>query len=129
MIQEPLFPSYVFVQSLPENLYLIKQVSSDIVNFVYWLGKPATVREEEIQLIQHFLQEYSNVKLEKNTIQTNDLVRIMDGALKNREANVIAIEHNKVKVIIPSLGYKMVAETALSNIAPMEAYQAKQLVS
>lgn len=129
MIHEPLFPSYVFVQSEPEALFQLKQVSSDIVNLVYWLGKPAIVNEDEIRLIQHFLHQYSNVKLEKNHIHIHDQVRIIDGPLKNREANVIAVEHNKVKLVISSLGYKMVAETAISNIGPIAAYPIKKMVS
>lgn len=129
MVQEPLFPSYVFVQCFPETLFQIKQVTSDIVNFVYWLGKPAIVKDDEISCIQQFLFQYSNVKLEKNHIHIHDQVSILNGPLKNREANVIAVEHNKVKLVIPSLGYRMVAETSISNIGPIGAYQEKKMAS
>ena len=116
LVYEPLFTSYVFVHASDEELYPIKQVSSNIVNFVYWQGKPAVIKDSEIESIQRFLNEYTNVTLEKKNVRIGDVVRILNGPLMDLEGSITAVENNKVKLSLPSLGYVMIAEVRLSNV-------------
>ena len=51
-----------------ESTYKVKQVTTDIVNFVYWLGKPAIINDIEISNIKDFLNSHSNVKLQKKEL-------------------------------------------------------------
>ena len=130
IIYQPLFSSYVFVKISSNLLYTVKEVSADIVNFVYWLGKPAIVRDKEIENIMEFLTSYMNVKLEKQQVRINDKVKVLNGPLINREGVIIAVEHNKVKLSLPSLGYILIAETAISNIKPIESnFEFNRMVS
>lgn len=130
LVYEPLFSSYVFVRSTNEDCSKITQLTNDIVNFVYWLGKPAVVKESEIEAIKAFLNAYANVKLEKSDIRVSDNVRIISGPLMNRQGSVTSIDNNKVKLAIPSLGYLMTAETNISNVSIINTvYSADQLVS
>ena len=62
-VEEPLFKSYVFVH-VPESEQTKVRMVSGVVNFVYWLGKPAVVLEKEIQIIRKFLDEYTDVRAE-----------------------------------------------------------------
>ena len=87
-----------------------------VVNFVYWLGKPAIVREEEITLIKRFLNEYENVQAQPLEIKENSKVRIEQGAFINQEGTVIRVLHNKVQLIIETIGYSLVAVVDKSNI-------------
>jgi transcription antitermination factor NusG len=116
MIYEPMFTSYVFVHALENEVFSIKQITSDIVNFVYWLGKPAVIKEEEIENIKKFLSEHTDVQLEKQHLQIDDKVRIISGPLINVEGNITNIVNNKVKLSLPSLGYLMIAEVKSSNV-------------
>ncbi len=59
-----MFTSYVFVRVAETEHNLLKQTDG-IINMVYWLGKPAVIRDSEIDLIKKFLNEYTNVKLER----------------------------------------------------------------
>ena len=130
LVYEPLFSSYVFVRSSEQHLYQIRQVSGDIVNFVYWLGRPAIVKDIEIENIRHFLSEYSNVVLEKSHVHVGDTVRILSGPLMNREGNITSLDNNKVKLILPSLGYSMIAELRISNVEVVNLpYRSRQIVS
>lgn len=130
MIQTPLFTSYVFVCILPDALYKVRQTSTDIINFVYWLGKPAIIRNDEIQLIKNFLVQYIDVTLEKQPIHVNDRIKVLSGPFMNMEGNIRSIEHNKVKMTLPSLGYIMMAETTIHNVQVIEnAYQSNRMVS
>src|SRR5206468_12120920 len=57
IISEPLFTSYVFVHISVHSHNNVLQTSG-IINFVYWLGKPAVVRDDEIDTIKSFLDHY-----------------------------------------------------------------------
>jgi len=116
MVTEPLFNSYVFIHACEEELNAIKKLSNNIVNVVYWLGKPAIIKNEEIEQIRYFLNEYSNVTIEKQPVRMNEMVRIIKGPFRNMEGTVAAIKNNMVVLSLPSLGYKMMAEVNLSNI-------------
>jgi transcription antitermination factor NusG len=130
IIYEPLFCSYVFVKAAEQELYLVKQASGDIVNFVYWLGRPAIIKDIEIENIRLFLSEYSNVLLEKSIVSVGDTVRILSGPLMNMEGNIQTVENNKVKLVLPSLGYAMIAEMKISNVEVIDLpYRARKIVS
>ena len=115
LVYEPLFTSYVFVQAMPEEQLIIKQTDG-ILNFVYWLGQPAVIKNEEIDAVKQFLDEYQNVQLEKIDVNMSDRVKITSGPLMAREGNVIEVRNRTVKVHLPSLGYAMTAEVEKSNV-------------
>jgi transcription antitermination factor NusG len=107
--QQPLFRSYVFVHATLNDHARIRQTDG-VINFVYWLSKPAVIRQDEIDTIRKFLVEYDFVKLEKTSINLDDRVRIVNGPLMMWEGNVVEIRTTTVKIILPSLGYALVAE-------------------
>lgn len=114
-ILEPLFTTYVFVRLSPEeHLQMLK--TDGIMNFVYWLGKPAVIKDLEIDMIRRFLNEHTNVSLEKTSVNINDMVRIVSGPLMEHAGQVIAVKSKSVKIILPSLGYMMSAEVELDKV-------------
>lgn len=114
-IEEPLFNSYVFVYVTAKEHGLIKQITG-VVNFVYWLNRPAVIKEEEILSIKNFIRDYKRVSLEKVNVSMNEVVKIIEGPFMNKEGNIVEIKHKTVKVYLPSLGYNLVAEFEKSNI-------------
>src|SRR6476646_1947607 len=68
MVEEPLFKSYVFVHVNPEEEKKVREVNG-VLNFVYWLGKPAVIRQKEIERIKRFLNDYNNVTAEPLSIK------------------------------------------------------------
>jgi transcription antitermination factor NusG len=115
LVEEPLFQSYVFVQVTDKEQTQVKMVDG-IINFVYWLGKPAVIKDVEIDVIQRFLNEHNNVQVEKTKVNVNDAVRIIRGPLMEQEGNVVLVKNNRVKVMLPSLGYIMSAEVDSADI-------------
>src|SRR3954462_4857025 len=63
-VEEPLFKSYVFVKIDDAERSNVR-MTNGVVNFVYWNGKPAVIREKEIQTIKRFLNEYEQVEVVK----------------------------------------------------------------
>jgi transcription antitermination factor NusG len=114
-ILEPLFNSYVFV-NVSETDHLRVRETDGILNFVYWLGKPAVVKGTEIEAIRTLLFENQHIRLEKIDVNLQDQVRIIDGPFKHWEGNVTEIRPRSVKVLLPSLGYAMIAEVPKSRI-------------
>lgn len=64
MISEPLFPSYVFVKVSPQEHSLLR-LTTGVINLVYWLGKPAVIKEEETIVIQRFIKDHESISLQK----------------------------------------------------------------
>lgn len=115
VLDEPLFTSYVFVYAHEREFLTIKQTDG-VINFVYWLGNPAVIRDEEIEAIRDFLAEHQNVRLEKVPVRVADRVRITDGMLMHREGDVVEVKSKTVKVYLPSLGYAISAEVSKARI-------------
>lgn len=115
LVLEPLFTSYVFVHTTPLEQLAIKQTDG-ILNFVYWLGQPAVIRDEEIEAVKQFLDEYHNVQLEKINVNMHDRVRISSGPLMAQEGDVIEVRSKTVKVQLPTLGYALTAEVEKQNV-------------
>src|SRR5437762_2452295 len=89
-VEEPLFKSYVFVH-IGEDEQTKVRMTNGVVNFVYWLGKPAIVLDKEIQIIRKFLNEYTDVRAEPLDLEANDKVQIQRGVLMNQEAKVVKV--------------------------------------
>jgi transcription antitermination factor NusG len=115
IVMEPLFQSYVFV-NVSNKEHLLVRETSGVLNFVYWLQKPAVIRDEEIGMIKKFLNEYHHVQVERSVVNLNDKVRVLGGPLMMREGNVLEIKNKTVKVLLPTMGYTLVAEIEKSNI-------------
>jgi transcription antitermination factor NusG len=115
IIHAPLFTSFVFVRISMDEFSIVRQTSG-IINFIFWLNKPAVIRDKEIETIKRFLKEHSFVKLEKVDVYSNDVVHINSGPLIEQEGNVVSIKNKIVKMILPSLGFIMCAELETVNV-------------
>ncbi|NTS40440.1 UpxY family transcription antiterminator [Flavisolibacter sp. BT320] len=114
-VEEPLFTSYVFVCLTPAEQAQVRKTAG-VLNFVYWLGKPAVIRNDEIIAIKDFLTAYKEVRLEKARIKTEDKVQIIYGPLLHQQGTVIEVHQKTVKVLLPALGYAMVAQVDKNHV-------------
>lgn len=109
LIEEPLFKSYVFVK-IGEDDRTAVRMTDGVINFVYWDGKPAIIKEKEIQTIKRFLDEHENVELIKMDLKPDQRVRVVAGPLMDHEGKVLEIKNKVARVAIDSLGYLLVAD-------------------
>ena len=116
LLYEPLFKSYVFVCLSDNQLAIIKDCNS-IINFVYYLGRPVTVNEFEIQNIKHFTMTYFNIRLEKTLVRLNRISRIVNRVSDyyGYDSNNENLNDHKISIVISSLGYILKAEYNLKN--------------
>lgn len=115
VIMEPLFKGYVFVQVSEEKKWDLTNING-IVNYVYWLGKPAHIRDEEIDTIRKFLNEFDEVEVVEGSMQVNATVRIKQGVLMNYHGLVLEVHGNKAKVKIESMGIYLSAVFEKKNL-------------
>jgi transcription antitermination factor NusG len=114
-VEEPLFKSYLFVKVTEEEMQKVRLVVG-VVNYVYWLGKPAIIRDSEIRAIRKFLNEYTNVRVEPIDLRPNEKVRIQSGILMDEEARILRVQGKRVQIVIESLQYSLVAVVDRSNL-------------
>jgi len=120
VVHEPLFKSYLFVR-ITEAQKTPVRLTDGIVNFVYWLGKPAVVRNEDIEKIKRFLNEYSDVEVEiVDFVESGTTVKINQGVFMNLKGKVIQDRKKSVTVEIQSLGCRLVANFSKSQIDLIE---------
>ncbi|SRR5258708_30145803 len=115
-VEEPLFKSYVFVRLRVEDQTAVRMVRG-VVNFVYWLGRPAIVNKKEIEIIRKFLNEYDNIQAVPLGLRADDKITILQGVFMDKEAKVVKILNKKVQVVIESIGYTLIAVIDKSNVA------------
>jgi len=115
-VEEPLFRSYVFVKIGEEEKTGIRLING-IVNFVYWLGKPAIVRDHEIETIRKFMNDYVEVWAEPLVLPKDARVTILKGAFMDKEGIVVMATRNRVRVLIESIGYSLIAVVDRSNVS------------
>ncbi len=114
-VEEPLFKSYVFVHIDIADQTKVR-MSHGVMNFVYWQGKPAVIKDKEIEVIRKFLHEYENVVVEPLSLNAESKVKIRQGIFMDKEATVLKVKGNKVQVNIESIGYSLVAYVDKSNV-------------
>ena len=106
--EEPLFPSYVFVR-IPESMLDIVRETEGIVNFVYWLGKPALIHDTDIEMIRRFMREHQSAALEKIPMRAAEADTPKTSTLLYFRGRTPESGRNKVRAVLSSLGYALVA--------------------
>jgi transcription antitermination factor NusG len=118
-IEEPLFKSYVFVKITDEERTSVR-MTNGVVNFVYWNGKPAIIKEKEILTIKRFLDEHENVEVVKMELNAGDTVQVIAGPMMDKEGKVLEVKNKTVKVCIDSLGYMLIAYIDKSKLLAVQ---------
>jgi transcription antitermination factor NusG len=115
VVHEPVFKGYVFVRIEDEKKWRVKEVAG-ILNFVYWLGKPAQIRDEEIDMIRKFLYEFNDVQVESRGLTVSSKVRIRQGVLMNYKGIVIEVLGSRAVVKIDTLDIQLSAHFDKKNL-------------
>lgn len=101
-VEVPLLPSYVFVKLEPKDRDRVFQVSG-VVRYLYWLGQPALIQDEEILLMQNWLQG-TITSFEVTSIQLGDYYEIPSGPFVGKKGIVVKISNNQITLVLEQLG-------------------------
>ena len=105
----PLFNSFVFVHVNESELASLKKFPG-ITHFIYWLSKPVIIRDEEIEVLQQFTSVYENIRVEKSFVNSSAAIRVIDDPIIAFKDNSATIKFQILKVVLPTLGYTIIAE-------------------
>lgn len=101
-VEKPLLPSYVLIYISDQERNKVFTVPG-VLRYVFWLGKPAEVRSQEIEDLRNSLlgviKSFSLKQLQKGSDYT-----IKEGPFKDLEGSVVSHTKNKLKLELTGLG-------------------------
>ena len=101
-IIKPLIPSYVFVfieDGRRNDVFSI----FGVVRYMFWMGKPAIVRDNEIELMKQYHNGlYQSVSLTE--ITRGQLYKISEGIFAGKTGKIVETQKNKIKLELEGLG-------------------------
>ena len=101
-VEMPLINSYVFVNIEDKNRNIVFEVSG-VVRYLFWLGKPAVIQEQEIEALKASLKGILSA-VEVNGIQPGDSLTISKGPFQGKEGVVSQVDKNKIRLVLKELG-------------------------
>lgn len=105
-VEEPLFRSYCFVRLEDSDRDKVL-TTNGVVRYLYHCGKPAVVRNEELQLLKNWLNQYSHESIESSAFHVRDKVRLKSGALMDHMAEVLSSSGNYIMLFLETLGMQI----------------------
>ncbi|AUC79533.1 antitermination protein NusG [Nonlabens sp. MB-3u-79] len=103
----PLFASYVFVQVTESQRSSVFDIPG-VVRYLFWLGKPAIVREEEINAIKELLSENSYKEVRVASLEPGDSLILKEGVFKGQTATFKEQKGNQTILILSGFGTKLI---------------------
>ena len=108
-VEVPIFQNYLFVR-LKEADRDTVFITPYIKKYLYWLGKPAVVRDEEIETIRKWMSDTSILNVTPSHLQKGKLITIEKGAFKDKEATIQEVRKNELKLVLNGLGIVLLAK-------------------
>lgn len=102
-VSVPIFPSYLFLCVTDLQCIVVLQ-DPGVLNFVYWLGQPAIIRDEEISEIKRFLSNQAIESVVLVDYKRGEGVEIKHGPLKGQVGVIEEIRLREASLNIQSLG-------------------------
>ena len=112
-VTTPLFKSYVFVHLEEKDRAKVFDVPG-AVQYIFWLGKPAIIRDREIEILQQWLEERQAEGVEICDLSPGDRINIANGSFKGREAIVQKVGKKRLRLVLKDLG--MVVNARITEV-------------
>jgi len=105
IVETPLFNSYVFVNVSEKDRNVVFNVPG-VIRYLFWLKKPAIVKDSEIESLKAVLHETIDSFTIEN-YQIGDTVKISEGVFKGLDGVIEKQSNNKLHVILENVGIKI----------------------
>ena len=106
-VSEPLLPSYIFIK-VTEKKRVIPLEDPSVLNYIFWLGKPAIVRESEIDTLKGIISKDKVQEFEIRQLKIGKEIVINKGLIKNENAVVKSVSNNHITAELKELGMRIV---------------------
>ena len=107
---KPLLPSYIFVKIEEKHRHKVFDIPG-VVRYLFWLGKPALVRDQEIELMKNNLSGvYNSIIIKK--LKLGSQYSIKEGPFKGQTGKIVQMNRNQIKLELLSLGVSILLKVA-----------------
>lgn len=103
IVHVPLFNSYIFVQIDDKLRNQVFEVPGAI-RYLFWLGKPAIVKDSEIETIMNWLSLPEKFEVSVDQWKKGDTIVLENGPFKNQSAVIQEVKQNQYILVLESLG-------------------------
>ncbi len=118
-VEMPLISGYVFVYISRKEYEAVLRIYN-VVCYIYFEGKAAVIREEDINLLKRMLGQVDfELEITHEELKPGQMVEIITGPLCGVIGELIDFKgKNKVALRIPPLGYTVLVEAPGKNLKP-----------
>ena len=102
-VSVPLFNSYIFVQIDEKKRNQVFEVVG-AVRYLFWLGKPAVVKDSEIETIKNWLSVPDTYDVSVDQWKKGDKIVLESGPFLSQSAVIQEVKKNHYILILESLG-------------------------
>lgn len=117
-VEEPLFRSLCFVRVTEQDRERVFQIPG-VVRYLYWLRKPAIVRDNEIEQLKSFLENNDHNNISVTHFVPQQRVRIASGILSQRDAMVVRQVQNTLILSLDTIGMQIQVNLNKTRVDPI----------
>lgn len=115
-VELPLFSGYVFVWINEREEYKVRQTLG-VLNFIYYMAKPAVIKDSVIENIEHLLATETDYEIVSSTeLNAGDRIRIKSGIFYNQEGTIIKVNEKNVLMVFDHLNCALVSSMPITNL-------------
>jgi transcription antitermination factor NusG len=116
IVEMPLFSSYIFVRIPKYRIYDVLQIYG-IVRYIVFNGRPATVRDSEIELIRKVLSSKTDIEVVDGILEKGAEVTIKSGIFKGYSGKYLESKgKNKIVIEIESINKTLLVTVEMNSI-------------
>lgn len=116
LIEIPLFVSYIFVKVNTREQEMALYTNG-VINYVYFMGKPAVVPELTISQLKLNLTKYLDIEvIGTQNLSVGDRVKIKEGLFNNQSGSVIKLQGRNVLMLLDQINCAIVTRVDKSNL-------------
>lgn len=113
VVETPLFKGYVFV-NLEEKYRGLVFGAPGVARYLFWQGKPAIIKDEDIWTIKKWMAEGTNDVESLSKLIPGSEVVVEKGVLKDHSGIVYWVKKNNVSFLLKEMGVKV--QEALKDV-------------
>lgn len=114
-VEEPLLKSYCFVKCTDQQRTEVRFVPG-VVRFLYWLGKPAVVKQSVIIQLQKNLNNYSAESIQIERITKGEDLVVKSGSFVNQIGRAIEVKGKRIVMLLEQLGIRITIDTTQNRV-------------
>jgi len=119
-VEQPLFSSYVFVKATEEEREAVLSVPG-VVRYLFWLGKPAVVRDEEIERIKIWLNDFDHEAIYTESMPVGSKATVASGPLMHHSGEVVSQQGQQLFMLLEGLGIVLRVDLNENKVDRLEA--------